>query len=309
MKQLSIIVVNYNGWNDTKECLASLVNITSTLAEITVIVVDNKSNLSIKEKIKKVKDSHSDLSLHFIQNDTNLGFGGGNNVGISYAVDHDADYIFLLNNDTVVDSHFVDPLITYFETNEKAGIIGPKIYFERGYEFHKDRYTESEKGNVIWFAGGIIDWDNIFASHRGVDEVDIGRYNHPAQTQFITGCGMCIKREVITSIGLLDERYFMYLEDVDYCMRAERNGFELWYVPASKIWHKNAQSTGNSGSDLHVYYQTRNRLIFAMKYASLRTKLAVLRNSLHVLKTREKRRSAVVDFYLGRSGMKKDLHQ
>ena len=115
---------------------------------------------------------------------------------------------------------------------------------------------------------------------------------------------MMIKREVIEKTGYLDEKYFMYLEDVDYAMRAREKGYEIWFVPASHVWHKNAQSSGKSGSDLHVYYQTRNRLLFGMKYAAFKTKLALVRNSIHVIKTNPKRQDAVLDFYLARFGRK-----
>lgn len=302
MKRLAVILVNYNGWKDTKLCLISLLNVTSSSTDIEVIVVDNASKTSISPYIDNFTRDNKKIKITLIENKENKGFSGGNNVGIRHALKNDADYIMLLNNDTIVANNFIDPLVAFYNEQVNAGILGPKIYFDSGYEFHKDRYSESEKGNVIWYAGGVIDWNNVHASHRGVDEVDIGQYNRSVKTPYVSGCCMIMTREVIEKVGFFDETYFMYLEDVDFCMRALKAGFELWYIPASHIWHKNAQSSGESGSELQVYYQTRNRLMFGMKYASFRTKLALIRNSIHVVRTNSKRRKAIADFYLRRFG-------
>ena len=301
MKTVGIVLINFNSWEETKECLESLSHVVSDTAEVKIVLVDNASKESIKYQVSSIKKKHK-ITVSLIENTENLGFAGGNNTGIRELLKEQVDYIMLLNNDTLVDKNFMDPLIELFETEPNAGISSPKIYFAPGYEFHKDRYKESEKGNVIWYAGGSIDWDNVYASHRGVDEVDIGRYNSAKKTPFISGCCMIIKREVIEKIGVLDGRYFMYLEDVDFCMRAKQAGFGLWYVPQSYIRHKNAQSSGKSGSDIHVYYQTRNRLLFGFRYASLRTKLALVRDSLRIVSKGGIRKKAVFDYYLGRLG-------
>lgn len=301
MKTVGIVLINFNGWQDATECLKSLAQV-ETLHQLKVVLVDNASREEERPKISVIRRYKKNLRLEIIQNQENLGFAGGNNVGIKKLLDDKVDFIMLLNNDTIVDKHFIDPLVALFKEQPHAGIASPKIYFAPGYEFHRDRYKESEKGKVIWYAGGIIDWDNVYAYHYGVDDVDIGRYNTVKKTTFISGCCMMMKREVVENIGLLDEKYFMYLEDVDFCMRAKRATFELWFVPQSYIWHKNAQSSGKPGSSLHIYYLTRNRLLFGFTYASLRTKIALIRDSLRKIVRGELQKRAVVDYYLGRLG-------
>lgn len=308
MKKIGIILINYNSWQVTKECLESLSLVETDQAELDIVLVDNASGQSIAKQFSDFKKRHAHLHLTLIENSENLGFAGGNNRGITHCMEHGADYIMLLNNDTIVDKKFIDPLVSFFEKGSPAGVISPKIYFAPGYEYHQERYKESEKGNIIWYAGGHIDWDNVYASHRGVDEVDIGRYNAPKKTGFISGCCFMVKQEVFEKIGLLDDAYFMYLEDVDFCVRAKRAGYELWLVPQSFIWHKNAQSSGKSGSSIHVYYQTRNRLLFGFKYASLRTKIALARDSMRIVARGGIRKEAVIDYYCGRMG-RKEFHE
>jgi hypothetical protein len=156
---------------------------------------------------------------------------------------------------------------------------------------------------VLWFAGGVIDWDNMYAFHRGVDDVDKGQYDSMYDTDFITGCSMFIKSEVFEKVGLLDEKFFMYLEDVDFCLRARKKGYRLLYIPKSVIWHKNAGSTGRPGHDLHDYYFTRNRLLLGVRYAPLRTKFALFRESIkYLMKGPDIRKNAVADAYLGHFG-------
>jgi len=184
-----------------------------------------------------------------------------------------------------------------------VGIAGSKIYFAPGHEYHKGRYTQKEQGKVFWYAGELVDWDNMYASHRGVDEVDTGQYDTEEETPFITGCSMMIARNVLETIGLLDEKFYLYLEDLDYGLRASRAGFRLLYYPKSVIWHLNAGSSGGAGNPLHDYYITRNRLLVGLRYAPIRTKIALIREALGFLygKNPEKKR-AVTDFFFGKFG-------
>jgi hypothetical protein len=232
----------------------------------------------------------------------NKGFSGGNNVGIKLALESGNDYILLLNNDTLVKPDFLEELTKTAKSGNKIGIVGPKIYFAPGFEFHKERYKKNERGSVFWYAGGEIDWENMYASHRGVDEVDIGQYDNKGKTDFVSGCCMLVKREVFEEIGCLDDQLYLYLEDLDFCLRAKEAGYKIIYEPRSEIWHKNASSSDKPGSRLHQYYQTRNRLILGMRYAPLRTKLALLRESVRLLKKGGIRRRAVLDFYFYRWG-------
>lgn len=297
MKQIAIVIANWNLKDDTLACLGSLQHLTTDGLHITVIVVDNGSTddsvAAIRQRFPKAV---------IIENKKNLGFTGGNNVGIDYALKHKAEYVWLLNNDTVVDSKALTFLADAFN-QDNIGICGSKIYFYRGREYHKDRYQEKDRGNVLWYAGGLIDWRNMYASHRGVDEVDKGQYDVEEETPFITGCSMIVSSCVFDKIGLLDDKFYLYLEDLDLCLRAKKAGYRLLYVPESKIWHKNAGSTSGPGHSLHRYYFTRNRLLIGMRYAPLRTKLALLREALRFLINGESEvRKAVVDAILGRYG-------
>lgn len=269
--KISIIVLNYNGLADTLECLESISMLNKNGLKVEVVVVDNNSSDGSKKTLTKLKN------IHLISNSRNLGFSGGNNKGIEYALSIKSNLILLLNNDTILDKNL---LLGLSKTAKSFDIISPKIYFAKGHEFHKNRYKTKEIGKVIWYAGAKIDWNNILGSHIGVDEVDRGQYQKQHDTDFATGACMLIKKEVFEKIGLLDEKYFLYLEDMDFCVRAKKSNFKIGYDPIAFLWHKNAASTGGSGSDLQDYYITRSRLLFVFKFGKIRTKLAVLRESL-----------------------------
>jgi hypothetical protein len=136
-----------------------------------------------------------------------------------------------------------------------------------------------------------------------VDEVDHQQYEKVEETEIATGCCMLIRKEVFRKVGLFEDKYFLYYEDSDLCMRVKRKGFKILYVPSSIIWHKNAGSAGGSGSQLQDYYITRNRLLFGSKFAPIRSKIALFKESLRLLFSgRRWQKQGVVDFYLGRLG-------
>lgn len=304
-KKASVIILNYNGWKDTVFCLETLGRLQITNYKLQIIIVDNASEDKSVKKIKKWISSLENFPpVELVELRKNLGFSGGSNIGIRFALEDKSDYILLLNNDTLVDSEFLKRLVKTANSDKEIGIVAPKIYFARGYEFYAERYKENEKGRVFWYAGGEIDWKNMYAEHRGVDEVDKGQYNRRQETDFASGCCMLIKREVIENIGFLDEQLYLYLEDVDFCLRARQAGYKIVYEPRAVIWHKNASSSGKPGSKLHQYYQTRNKLIVGIRYASFRTKLALLRESLGFFRDGGVKREAVLDFYLYKWGRK-----
>jgi GT2 family glycosyltransferase len=296
MPHVAIILVNWNGKNDTIACLASIFSLLTSHFSLLTIVVDNGSDDNSVEVIRKKFPR-----VEVIEAGGNMGFTGGNNLGIKRALETGAQFVWLLNNDTVVDKNALTSLVDAFDDG-RVGIAGSKIYFRTGHEYHKDRYIKKDLGRVLWYAGGVIDWQNMYAAHRGVDEVDRGQYDEIEETQFVTGCSMMIRRNVFDRIGLLDGRFFAYLEDVDFCLRAGRAGFILRYVPWSVVWHNNAGSSGGVGSRIHEYYMTRNRLIVGMRYASIRTKAALLREAMRMLVSGPAvRRKAVLDaIYQGR---------
>ncbi len=270
MKKISIVIVNWNGKNDTLACLSSLKKLKQDNFSVSIIVVDNGST---DNSVQSIKDLF--LEVQMLANSKNLGFSEGNNKGIRIALQDGADFIWILNNDTEVDPSALSHLYTVCK-KERVGIAGSKIYFSPGREFHTERYGRGDRGKVIWYAGGLIDWDNMYGSHRGVDEVDQGQFDTNEETPFVTGCSMLVKREVFEAIGLFDDKLFAYLEDLDFCLRAEKAGYQLLYASRSIVWHKNAGSSG-VGSDIHGYYMTRNRLLVGMRYAPLRTKVALLK--------------------------------
>ena len=204
-----------------------------------------------------------------------------------------------MNNDLILQKDIVLKLVSFIDKNPKVGVASPKMYFAKGYEFHK-RYKDSELGRVIWYAGGDIDWNNVYGSNHGVDAVDTGQFDKVVDTDFATGCCMFVRKEVLKKVGLFDKRYFAYLEDADLSQKAKKAGYRVLYAPPAKLWHKVSQSSG-IGSNLNDYFITRNRMIFGLSYASLRTKLALIRESLRLLaKGRKWQKIAIRDFYLGR---------
>lgn len=292
MTKIFILILNWNQEKLTLECIESLQKLKKDKnINIKIVVIDNASINSFPRS----------ENYEVITNETNLGFAAGNNVGIKYALGNNADFIMILNNDTIVDKNLVTELLKPMK-DEKVAITSPKIYFEKGYEFHKNKYKKSELGKVIWSGGGKIDWKNIYGSNIGVDEVDKEQYSKERQVDFATGACMLIKSEALRQVGLFDEKYFMYLEDVDLSIRMKKKGYEIKFVPNALLWHKVAQSSG-IGSDLNDYFISRNRLLFGMKYASLRTKLALIRESLKFfIFGRHWQAVGVRDFYLRKFG-------
>jgi len=296
MKEISIVILHFSGREQTEVCLDSIKKLNLKDLEIKVFVVNNnpKENLnSLKRKFKE---------FVFLETGKNLGYAGGNNVGIKKAISGKSDFVFVINNDTFLDKDALTELVKASVSDEKIGILGPKIYFAPGYEFHKERYQAKDKGKVIWYAGGLIDWQNVVSSHRGVDEVDHGQYDTLIETDFVSGCAMLVRKEVFQKIGFFDERFFLYWEDVDFCQRAKKVGFKIMFVPQAKLWHANAGSS-EVGGKIHDYYMTRNRLLFGMRYADLRTKIALVRQSFKILRQgRLWQKIGVKDFYLKKFG-------
>lgn len=301
MEKIAIVVLHFNKVKETLSCITSLQKLSVKNFTLSIIVVDNGS--TEKFQLSATGSGLKKIQVEIIRNESNRGFSGGNNAGIRHALQSGCEYIIVLNNDTIVDENLVSKLYTAMQKNEKIGITSPKIYFAKGYEFHKERYKKEDLGKVLWYAGGIIDWANVIARHRGVDEVDVMQYNSVEKTDFASGCCMMIRSTLLKQVGLFDEKYFLYYEDNDFSQRAKRKGFSLMYVPQAFLWHKNASSAGGSGSSLQDYYITRNRMIFGFCYASLRAKVALVKESIVLLfRGRKWQRIAAMDFYLGKLG-------
>jgi len=296
MKKVALVILHYVDQRLTKECLESTEKLNTENLIFETIVVNNNPKEDLGELKKQFKN------FTFLETGENLGFAAGNNLGINKALANNADAVLLVNNDTVLDKDLLLQLFKVANSEKTIGIVSPKIYFAPGYEYHKDRYRPKDLGKVIWYAGGVIDWQNILTSHRGVDEIDHGQYDIQEETDVISGCAMLVSREVFEKIGLFDERYFLYLEDLDFCQRAKLAGFKIIYAPQAKLWHYNAGSS-SVGSPLHDYFFARNRMLFGIKYGQLRTKLALIRESFRLLASgRPWQKIGVRDFYLRRFG-------
>jgi len=295
--KISIIILNWNGWKDTIECLESLYQITYPNYE--VIVVDNGSIDESIEKIRQycegkitveskffkydgsnkpikiieysreesvngrkkfeLKNIESKNKLILIKNEKNYGFAEGNNIGIRYSLKFlKTDYILLLNNDTIVDKNFLNKIVEVGERDKSNGIVGPKIYF----------YDYKGKTNVINFAGAdLIIWKGNEIRY-GFKEEDRGQFNNEMEVDKIEGSCMLIKTKLLYEIGLLDTKYFAYWEETDLCFRASKKGYKIIYSPSARIWHKIAASSGGISNPLQIYYITRNKFIFLKKHAT-----------------------------------------
>jgi len=239
---VNIIVLNYNSRQDTLDCLHSLEHLTYPNAE--VILVDNGST---DGTVEAVRAAYPDMMV--IDTGKNLGFTGGNNVGIQFALEHGADYIMLLNNDTIVAPDMIDLMIEAMEADPTIGVTGPMIYYY-------------DSPDTIWSAGGSIDWARGMTSMIGLNEEDKGQFGEaPQMVDFVTGCAMLARREVWEQAGLLDDKFFMYYEETEWCVRASRAGYGIAFIPNAMMWHK-ISIEARAASPRTYYYMTRNRLLF-----------------------------------------------
>lgn len=244
---VSIIILNWNSYEVTRDCLASLEKIDFPNRE--VVLVDNGSHDGSPDRLQKEFPW-----VRLIRNERNLGFTGGNNVGIRDALERRPNYLLLLNNDTVVAPNFLSELVRVAESDAQIGLLNPKIYY-------------FDPPDRIWYAGGIRRPWRVFPIHLGLRQRDDGSYNLTREVSFITGCALLIKTAVVRKIGLLDDMFFLSFEDADWSMRASREGFKQFYVPASVIWHKDSYDTNkNLGHAGKNFYTMRNTILFARKY-------------------------------------------
>ncbi|MFA6005476.1 MAG: glycosyltransferase family 2 protein [Patescibacteria group bacterium] len=264
---LALIIVYLHEPDVLDEFLASLVK--NTGKDFTLFVADFSNNLNIPTDkfpfpIQIVKSS-------------NKGYSHGINVCIKQALKSGFDQFCVLNYDVTTSPNFIENVSKGFLS---ADFFGGKIYYAKGFEFHKKNYSKTELGRVIWYAGGLFDWANMYATHRGVDEVDSGQYDRFEETEFITGCMVCFNKDVLEKVGPWNEHFFLYYEDADFSIRARKKGFRLYYNPDVVIYHKNAGITGGSGSLFHQKTQKWSQLYFGLLYAPFRTKLHLVVNYL-----------------------------
>lgn len=248
-----IILLNYNGYKDTIECIDSIKNnIKNT--KFKIIVVDNKST---DDSVKKIEENiNEDIIL--IRSSVNNGFSAGNNIGIKYAIEHDADYVLLLNNDTIVEEDFLTPIVEFAEKNSQCGCISSRIYYNL-------------ERNKIWYDGGKFNFNICRAEHYRFNETN-SNISGINETGFISGCCMLIPVQVIKKVGLMDERYFLYVEDTEYSLRIKKYGYKLYWDSDHSIFHKVSSST-NKISKMAQFYEIRNRLLLRDTYLNICQKI------------------------------------
>lgn len=293
--QVSIIIVTFNGRKHILNCLESIKK--TTYVNYEVIVVDNGSKDGTSEIIKK---NFPDVKL--ILNNRNLGFTGGNNEGIKQAK---GSIIFLLNDDTIIHSRLIEVLVKELTKSSEIGIVGPKIYFMS---------DSANKPDKIWFAGGKINWSAGSSYHLGRNLTD-REFIEDSQKEvdFITGCALMIKKEVVNKIGLLDNRFFAFYEDADWCQKARKAGYKVVYVPFGGVWHIKSATASHvfledlknklskqgflgkmliyvrmgsrylANSLMHKYRIYRNQFIFFMRHASVKYKITFLLRFIFVV--------------------------
>ncbi|HZS06224.1 MAG TPA: glycosyltransferase family 2 protein [Blastocatellia bacterium] len=244
--QVYVVVLNWNNYQDSRECLESLRQ--ATHPDLKVIFVDNGSRDRSGERLQAEFGE-----FIFIYNEENLGFARGCNVGIRAALeDPQCGYVLLLNNDAVVTPAFLDEAVTRMELDESIGLAGGKILY-------------SHEPNRIWYAGGHMNRWFGRPVVRGYHEIDRGQYDEAADTSFVTGALMLIRREVLERVGLLPEEYFFGVEEYDYSIAVKRAGYRLLYVPELTVYHK-ADGSHSNDDPKFVYNSYRNKLILQEKY-------------------------------------------
>lgn len=291
MPKVGIVISNYNGWQDTVQCLESLEK--QTFRDFEIILLDDASPNDSVERLRE----HLPPNTVFLPQTRNQGFAAVNNIGMRRALADGCDWALLLNNDTVAAP---DLLETLLRQTPPGAVSCPKMLF-------------MDPPDEIWFAGGVLDRATGKVQHLGGHQKDGPAFAQAKQVNFITFCCVLLPRTVIEQVGCLDETLFMYCEDVDYCIRLADAGVPLWFLPDARIWHK---AGGSAGGMLSVYYITRNTLYLTCKgrsrgYARRRALgplvTGAARYALTRLLGRRKGRSygafrGALDFWRGRMG-------
>jgi GT2 family glycosyltransferase len=235
-----IILLTWNRWEDTETCLQSLLSVVNEHTR--VLVVDNGSTDGTPDKIRRWFPR---FEVH--ENGNNLGFPAGNNVGIRHALAEGADYVILLNNDTVVDRGFAEELVAAARRNPSAGMINSLIFFH-------------DRPGFVWFAGGDISTWTGRSRHAGYLQADRGQFTGDVPIERPCACSLLLTRPFLETVGLMRETLFLYGEEIDWMLRARRLGFQCVLATRSKVWHKVSSSTKTAPHPVFLYYSTRNML-------------------------------------------------
>ena len=243
-----IVLVNYNGYADTIECVGSLYKL--AYANWRCVIVDNGST---NDSVEQLKRHVPDVAL--IRHPTNSGFAAGNNFGLKHALENGADYVLFLNNDTTVATDLLDRLVDTASAQANIGAVGAKIYF----------FDDPQR---VWWAGGKLQLASGVITNLGYGELDSNAATKPFEVDYITGCVVMVKRAVLLKVGNWAEEYFHTAEDVDLSVRIRQAGYRLVVNPVAHVWHKVSQTGGGDLSPLYLYYLERNRLWLVRKYGN-----------------------------------------
>ena len=258
-----IIILNWNGRDDTLACLESVTRI--DYPNFRVIVADNGSSDGSVDAIRRDYPK-----VQVIENRANLGFAAGNNSAIAHALESGTEFVFLLNNDTVVDLGILEAFVKAAERVPQGGVFGGKIYY----------YDNKE---TLWYAGGYWDARTLSFGEYGAGELDRGQFDNLTETEWVIGCAMFIRPEVFRAIGPLEPKFFLNNEEIDFCSRAKRAGFSCVYVSEARLWHKISASFGGEDSPLKEYFSARNRLLWAERNAGLGLRFCIYFSSARSL--------------------------
>jgi len=248
-QKVAIIILHLKDIPCLVDCVVSLNKI--TYQNFNIIIAHNGP------KSKVLLDALAPISRHItkvIDMGANIGFTEANNVGIRYALRNGAEYILLLNDDTEVAPDFLTKLIDIAESHPDAGMLGPIIYY-------------FDRPDKVWFAGGRFNPETCMAATTGFNKTVQCEDSVPIESDFVTGCALLVKRKAIEKIGLLDERIFIYCEDLDWGLRLIKAGLKSLVVPDARIWHKVSITVGGLDSPFTIYHKTRSRLLMAKLYA------------------------------------------
>ena len=246
MPRVAIVVLNWNGRDDTLRCLSSLALLTYPNYE--VVVVDNGS---ADGSAPSIRSKFPDVTV--IETGKNLGYAGGNNIGIARALDCDVDYVLVLNNDTVVAPDFLSELVHSAACLPRGSVIGSAMLFD-------------DRPELLWMLGGT--WDHQSASFRddGANQPLENFADSVREVDYVVGCSLLAPRHVFDRIGLFDEDYFLHYEEIDFCSRARKAGLRCFVATGAKLWHKVAAASGGDSSPLVKYFRTRNLLLWAKRH-------------------------------------------